>query len=227
MKLSVTELAAALNIPPGTVERWIRQGRIPARQKDNHCEFSLSSLQKWARDNNLKYIPPGTENRPARPDTPDTLNAAMESGGVFYDIQGATVSDVIRAGVNHIPCFQSAGQRDLLCESLLAREELMSTGIGKGVAIPHPRTPLDFGDIPAFITTCFLENPVDFQSVDRQQFFVLFILVCPSSKQHLQLLARLSFCLREESFIRFLTRRPDPAEFFQKIAELDQRFGDS
>lgn len=227
MKLSLTELAAALNIPPGTVERWIRQGRIPARKKDNVCEFSRSSLQKWARDNNLKFISPGTNIRAIRPDTPGTLTDAMENGGVFYEIKGETVSDVIHAGVNHISYFQSAGQRDLLCESLLAREKLMSTGIGKGVAIPHPRTPLDFGDIPAFITTCFLENPVNYQSVDSQPVFVLFILVCPSSKQHLHLLARLSFCLREESFIRFLTRRPDPAEVLQKIAELEQRFGTS
>ena len=193
MKLSINELAEALNITPGTVERWIRQGRIPARQKEAHCEFDLSSVQKWARDNNLKFTPPGTEIRPPRPDHPDTLASAMECGGIFYDIEGATVSDVIRAGVSRIPCFQTSGQRDLLCESLLAREELMSTGIGRGVAIPHPRTPLDFGGIPAFITTCFLKNPMDYQAVDRRPVFVLFFLVCPSSKQHLHLLARLSF----------------------------------
>lgn len=224
MKLSLKDLADALSITPGTVERWIRQGRIPARQKETECEFSLPVLKKWARDNNLKYTPRGESSRALGPDHLDTLAAAMERGGVFYDIAGDGVAQVLRSAVECIPCLQTPGHRTFLYESLVAREELMSTGIGRGVAIPHPRTPLDFGDIPPFITTCFLKNPMDYQAVDRRPVFVLFLLICPSSKQHLHLLARLSFCLREEAFIGFLAQRPDPGVFFQKIADLEQGF---
>ncbi len=224
MQLQLRELAAALNITPGTLERWIRQGRIPVRKKENDCIFSLASLQKWAEANNLTYITPGGEAKQAPPDEMDTLGAAMERGGVFYGIEGETVADVIRSGVSRIVFFETEGQRESLYGSLLAREELMSTGIGKGVAIPHPRTPLDYGEIPAFITTCFLKKPVDFNAVDRQPVFVLFLLICPSSKRHLHLLARLSFCLRDQEFIKFLNHLPEPAAFFEKIDELDQRF---
>ncbi|MBC2713923.1 MAG: PTS transporter subunit EIIA [Desulfobacteraceae bacterium] len=224
MKLQLKELAAALNITPTTAERWIRQGRIPVRIKENHCVFSLASLKKWADANSLTYTSPGAEIQQVPENPVDNLHAAMERGGVYYNIEGGSVEEVITAGVNSITCFDTQGQRESLHESLLAREELMSTGIGKGVAIPHPRTPLDYGEIPAFITTCFLKNPVDYKSVDRQPVLVLFFLICPSSKRHLHLLARLSFCLREEEFIKFLNQIPDPAAFFKKIAELDQRF---
>lgn len=224
MKLTLKELATALSIPTGTVERWIRQGNIPVRIKEGACVFSFQSLQKWAGENNLTYQPAGAKNPAIPADGPDTLSAAMECGGVYYNMEGESVSDILRAGVDRISLFDKQGQRETLYESLRAREELMSTGIGKGVAIPHPRTPLDYGEIPAFITTCFLKNPADYKAVDRQPVFVLFFLVCPSSKRHLQLLARLSFCLRDETFIEFLHHTPDQAVFLAKIAELDQRF---
>lgn len=224
MKLRLKELAAALNITPDTLERWIRQGRIPVRIKENHCIFSQQSLRKWAEANNITYRSPGEEIQQVRADEANNLSAAMARGGVYYDVAGESVETVLRAGVNCITCFDTQGQRETLYESLLAREELMSTGIGKGVAIPHPRTPLDYGDIPAFITSCFLKNPVDYKAVDRQPVFILFFLICPSSKLHLHLLARLSFCLRDETFIHFLTQKPEPTAFFTKIEELDQRF---
>ena len=224
MRLQLKEMAAALNITPNTAERWIRQGRIPVRIKENNCIFSLPLLKKWAVANNLTYTPPGAAVPMALKEKAENLRIAMARGGVYYDIEGESAVEVIRAGVNCITCFDTQGQRQALYESLLAREELMSTGIGKGVAIPHPRTPLDYGEIPAFISTCFLKNPVDYQAVDRLPVFVLFLLVCPSSKSHLHLLARLSFCLRDEEFIQFLTQPPASAAFFKKIEELDQRF---
>jgi len=224
MKLQLQELAASLSITPDTLERWVRQGRIPVRMKENHYIFSRSSLQKWAASNNLTYRAPGAEVQKPLEKQADTLRVAMERGGVYYDIEGESTAEVIRAGVNCITCFDTQGQRETLYESLLAREELMSTGIGNGVAIPHPRTPLDYGEIPAFITTCFLKTPMDYKAVDRQPVFVLFLLVCPSSRRHLHLLARLSFCLRDEAFVQFLNLSPDQASFFQKIEEFDFRF---
>jgi len=224
MKLTLKELAAALSITPGTVERWIRQGSIPVRVKEGDCVFSSSALRKWAQDNNLTYQPPGSAMQQAPEDQLDNLSAAMERGGVHYDIEGESVEEILKAGVNRITWFDTQEQRQTLYESLLAREELMSTGIGKGVAIPHPRIPLGYAQIPAFITTCFLKKPVDYKAVDRLPVFVIFLLISPSSKHHLHLLARLSFCLRDEAFIDFLNHTPEPAAFFKKIEELDQRF---
>ncbi len=224
MKLVLEELAQALSIPPETLERWIRQGSIPVRLKEGACVFSRHSLTKWARENNLTFQESGAMPHQPREDLSDNLAVAMERGGVFYDLEGETVAEILKAGVDRVPFFDSRGKRQTLYDSLLAREELMSTGIGKGVAVPHPRTPLDYGDIPALITTCFLKYPADYRAVDHQPVFVLFFLICPSARRHLHLLARLSFCLRDESFIAFLKTIPDQARFFDAIKVLDQRF---
>ncbi len=227
MRLKIEEFATCLQLTVSTVERWIRQGRIPARKKGLLCVFNLLSMQKWAEANNLTFTPPGSEPEKKSKHRMDNLLAAMKRGGVFYDVEGDSVETVLNSAVSHISCFKTKAQKESLYESLVARESLMSTGIGKGVAIPHPRTPLGHADIPAVITTCFLKKPVDYNAVDKKPVNVLFVLVCPSSKYHLHLLARLSFCLRDEDFLKFLARTPAQELFFKKVDEFDSRFDSS
>lgn len=224
MELELEKLAASLGLPTATVERWIRQGRLPVRQKGNHCIFSPPSLKKWAETNHLAFAPKGLGSPGEPKNGADTLVDAMERGGVFYDIEGFDMEAVLQSVVNRISQFETPDRKQRLFESLLAREQLMSTGIGRGVAIPHPRTPMGEIDIPALISVCFLKTPIDYKALDHRPVFVLFVLVCPSSKVHLRMLARLSYCLREEAFVDFLRGIPDQDAFYEKIKAFDLRF---
>ncbi len=103
----------------------------------------------------------------------------------------------------------------------MEREKLTSTGIGQGVAIPHPRNPMGQGLTEPMIVTCFLEKNVAFQSIDDQPVFVLFLLLSPTIEIHLNLLSRLSFCLRESDFIRFIRQAPDAEQFLSRIEEME------
>ncbi len=230
MQLDLQKFAQCLDIPPTTVERWIRQGRIPVRKKGNACEFSQPLIEKWAEANHLKFVPPGEQvnMEPEKADEAlDDLPSVMRRGGVFYDIEGKSVSGVLWSAVEKAPYFEAPEQKKALYESLMAREEMMSTGIGKGVAIPHPRTPMTESNISAFITTCFLKTPIDFQAIDKKPVFILFLLVSPSAKRHLHLLAQLSFCLRDEAFLKFLGKYPTPEELYASIADFSERIESS
>ena len=103
----------------------------------------------------------------------------------------------------------------------MERERLASTGVGKGIAIPHLRTPLSELLRQPVITTCFLAQPMDFGAIDDQPVFVLFALLCPSVKAHLHLLSRLSYCARDNAFIEFLRSAPDEADLFGRISEFE------
>lgn len=76
-------------------------------------------------------------------------------------------------------------------ESLLARERLGGTGLGKGLAIPHGRLKNLDRPLGAFVQ---LENGVDFDANDRQPVDLLFALLVPekSTDEHLQILATLA-----------------------------------
>jgi PTS system nitrogen regulatory IIA component len=230
MQLNLQEFAECLDMPASTVERWIRQGRIPVRRRGNNCEFSQPLIEKWAEANHLKFVPPGEERHPEAEEadeTIDDLSSVMRRGGVFYDIVGESVSEVLWSAVEKVPYFETPEQKQALYDSLKAREEMMSTGIGKGVAIPHPRTPMTESNNPAFITTCFLKTPIDYQAIDKKPVFVLFLLVSPSAKLHLHLLAQLSFCLRDESILKLLGKYPTPEELYANIAEFSERIESS
>jgi PTS system nitrogen regulatory IIA component len=59
--------------------------------------------------------------------------------------------------------------------------------------------------------------------VDKKPVHVLFVLVATTARQHLHLLSRLSFCLRDNSFLALLSQRPEPETLRNKMAEFDQR----
>jgi PTS system nitrogen regulatory IIA component len=121
-----------------------------------------------------------------------------------------------------MPVLTKTSKKELY-RLLLERERLTSTGIGKGIAIPHPRDPLSDTLKNPLISTCFLENPVDFGAVDDRPVFVLFILLSQSIEIHLHLLSRFSFCVRDNSFVEFLKKSPDEASFFAKIADFEKQ----
>ncbi|MBW2590048.1 MAG: PTS sugar transporter subunit IIA, partial [Deltaproteobacteria bacterium] len=221
-KLTINEIAKSFDLPKATMERWIRQGRIPIQQNGKEGIFRQSVLNKWAAAHNLhfelsKASPIKSENL-----IQENLVQAMKCGGVFHRLKGDTVEGVLKSAVNNMPDF-STDTKEEVYSKLLEREKLTSTGIGRGIAIPHLRTPLKDVVIRPAITTCFFENPIDFNAVDDKPVFAMFVLLSPSIKIHLHLLSRLSFCVRSDKFIDFLKTSPASKALLEKISDCEKQ----
>ena len=93
-------------------------------------------------------------------------------------------------------------------DALVGRERLGSTGLGKGVALPHGRMP---GLAQPLGAVLVLEEGVDFDAVDQQPVDILFALLVPeeSTDEHLQILARLAELFSDPEFCRQLRACPD------------------
>ena len=226
MRLKESVLAECLNLPASTIRRWIRQGRIPIQEKGGSYIFEPGILHRWAETNRLPIRLPENGTGATQPTEPpedpfvDTLETAMQRGGVIYDIAGEDTESLFAEAVGKIPGVPDDLKPDIL-QRLIQRERLSSTGIGKGVAIPHPRNPtVDVLKRP-LIAACFPEKEIDFKSVDSRPVFILFFLLSPTPEHHLHLLSRLSFCLREDRFVDFLKARPAPEVLFARIAEIE------
>jgi PTS system nitrogen regulatory IIA component len=231
MKLTVEETARRLNLSVRKVERWISQGRIPIRQDGGICVFNESALEKWAATHNLSFQLPGATPQKKEPQPPEHragggLLSAMKRGGVYYDISGNDVESVLSSATMQLSEFSETA-RQTLCQRLLEREQLMSTGIGKGVAIPHPRTPLENLGNDSILATFFLKDRVDFGSIDDKAVFALFILLSPTTQEHLNLLSRLAFCVRDDAFVAFLEKAPDAEALFSKIEAFEKQLDQS
>ncbi len=93
-------------------------------------------------------------------------------------------------------------------DSLIGRERLGSTGLGKGVALPHGRIRGLSRPLGALLV---LDKGIDFDAVDGQPVDILFALLVPeeSTDEHLQILARLAELFSDPEFCRQLRACPD------------------
>ena len=111
--------------------------------------------------------------------------------------------------------------RELLLRLFLAREASASTAIGDGFAIPHVRNPIVLHVARPMVTLCFLEHPVDFGALDRKPVHVLFSLICPTVRSHLQMLSRLSYALQDQKFKEVLMRQGQREEILREARRVE------
>lgn len=107
---------------------------------------------------------------------------------------------------------------DDLFRRLVNRERLGSTGLGKGIAIPHCRIDNCTGPIGAMIT---LATPVDFDAIDSEPVSVLFALLVPEDAHddHLQILATLAGAFSDSDFRQRLAQVEDSDDLFNTIIQ--------
>lgn len=111
-------------------------------------------------------------------------------------------------------------QYESIVEAILKREELGSTGIGRGVAVPHTKHP-SVTDLVG--TVAVSEDGVEFESLDGEKVNLLFLLVSPPDRpgDHLRALENISRQLRDETFCRLLKQSKAPDDVWQLLEEAD------
>jgi PTS system nitrogen regulatory IIA component len=198
--LNIEDVAALLQIPAEKVERWVQQGQIPCKFKKDRCYFRKKEILEWARTHELMMFDRQEEDK-SRDETYLSLKAGIERGGVHFGLEGDDSAALFENAVASMAFPEHISERDVI-DALNGREEIASTGIGRGIAIPHPRQPLaiECPLVPVF----FLEKSVDFRSVDGKPVSILFFMFSPSTQIHLKLLSKLSFFLRSAPLLEKL-----------------------
>jgi PTS system fructose-specific IIA component/PTS system nitrogen regulatory IIA component len=136
------------------------------------------------------------------------------AAGEKQAVIGAMATSLLEAGKVNEKDYDS------IVEAILKREELGSTGIGRGVAVPHTKHP----SIDKLIgTVAISEEGVNFDSLDGEKVHLLFLLVSPPDRpgDHLRALENISRQLRDDTFCRFLKQSKKPEEVWQLLEEAD------
>lgn len=199
MQLSVRDVSKFLDVSEATVVRWIKQRGLPAQHLGGQYRFNRAELLEWATANKIKVAVDLFDHLETDDEPAPSLAGALAAGGVFAKLAAASKEDALRAIVSVLP-LPADVDRDLLLRLFLAREACASTAIGDGIALPHVRNPIVLHVDRPMVTLCFLANPIDFNALDGQPVRVLFSLICPTMRSHLQMLARLSYALHDPRF---------------------------
>jgi PTS system nitrogen regulatory IIA component len=198
MQLGVRDVAEFFKVTEKTVYRWIDQRGLPASRVDGRYRFNRSELLEWANSQQISISEDLFQESKIAAGRVSLVDA-LTAGGIFYQVEGSDKESALQAVVKLIRLPDDV-DRNLLLQVLLAREELASTGIGEGIAIPHARNPIVLHVPSPTISLCFLEKPVDFGAMDQIPVFCLFTMVSPTVRTHLNLLSRLAFMLRDPDF---------------------------
>jgi PTS system fructose-specific IIA component/PTS system nitrogen regulatory IIA component len=120
--------------------------------------------------------------------------------------------------------IKESDQEDII-KAIMKREELGSTGIGRGVAVPHTK----HASVEKLIGTVGVsQTGLDFESLDGQVASLFFLLVSPPDRpgDHLRALENISRQLRDDTFCRFLRQSKTPQDIVQLLEEADgNQFG--
>ncbi len=112
------------------------------------------------------------------------------------------------------------GERDSIIKAIMKREELGSTGIGRGIAVPHTKHP----SVDKLVGTVGVSSEgVDFNSLDGEKVQLFFLLISPIDRpgDHLRALENISRQLRDDTFCRFLKQAKSAEDIQQLLEEAD------
>ena len=143
----------------------------------------------------------------------NSITACVES-----EMKEAVISEIVKnlADAGGIPTESV----DEIVAAIMKREELGSTGIGRGIAVPHTKHASVSKPVG---TVAVSKEGVDFDSLDGEKVQLLFLLVSPPDqpKDHLRALENISRQLEEDTFRRFLKQSKTADDIRQLLEEAD------
>ncbi len=149
------------------------------------------------------------------------ISELLNSQAVIADMKASSKDAALSELTEVLLSVAPALRRDEVLRVLQEREQLGSTGIGDGVAIPHgklkgmPELMLAFGRS---------RNGVDFESMDGQPAHLFFLLVAPEESVgvHLKTLARISKLLKDTAVRQQMLDAADAEQIYQLICEREE-----
>ena len=156
--------------------------------------------------------------------SPVVLHALLTPQSVKLSLASATRDEVLMELVAQIPqLVRQPEARQKLFRALLEREQLHSTGIGDGIALPHAREALaGVVDQPVVVFGRHASG-IPFRAVDGAPARLFFLLVAPSVTLHLAILARISRLLRDMTLRKDLLAVGQVEQFIARIREAESR----
>lgn len=196
MQISVKELAVMLNVTERTVYRWIKDQTIPFYKVHDQYRFNRVDILDWATANKIDVSHQIINDSADKNISGLNLTEAIKKGGIHYRIEGKDKKALLNAVVNLLNLPDDV-KKETLLEAMLIREELGSTGLGEGLAIPHARYPVVTHIPTPIVSISFLDKPVDYGAIDGKPVNCLFTLISPTVRSHLAMLSKIAHVLKD------------------------------
>jgi len=149
----------------------------------------------------------------------------LRTENVIADLKGNTKEDVINELIDLYKKDSRVKDIEKVRNAVLDREKIMSTGVGKGFAIPHGKTNAVSEILAAFGKT---NHPIDYQALDNQPVNLIFLLVGKDNlvSMHIKLLSRISRMMNKDEFRKQLLDARSNEEILEIFKKEEENYFD-
>ncbi|MCK4998944.1 MAG: PTS sugar transporter subunit IIA, partial [Anaerohalosphaera sp.] len=209
--LTVQEVADLLRVSERTVYDWATSGQIPCGKLGTAWRFKRSEIEAWI-DQNLAS---------GRKSIPSPLISIRDllllEHVVMFDL--TSKRQALQLLIDTVSTHPAVGNAEDAANGIYHREELMSTGIGFGVAVPHVR--LKSIIRPVMAVGISKSDITDYESLDGKPVRILFMILAGIGQhaEHIKALAKISGFVRDAELRNCLLNANDPKNIFDLLVE--------
>ena len=222
MDLQFEDVATLLHISANTLSKWMEKKNIPFYTISGKARFNRQELEEWLMDAaaNGGKLPSFETDDGSSTWNKFCLYRAIHKGCVIEGISKGSKEEIIRT-VMHEAASVLKINPEIVSEMLIERENLMSTALGGGIAVPHTRDFLlhDYTDAAVIV---YLDEPMDWGAIDGSYTDTLIFLFSCDDKRHLNLLAKVAHLTMMEETKRLFGSRPSKEKLLEQILEFEK-----
>jgi len=222
--LLLTELAEYLRLPPPALEALVERGVLPGERTGGRWRFDRSEVDHWLDlgmpgwDASVHPTVGGSDES-----LPVTLAGALRPENVLLGVDGPDWRAVIQRAVAQFTLPPST-DRQALAQAIFEREQLCSTALDHGFAVPHTRRTgprLVAADLAGFVR---LVRPLPRAHEAAGPVDLLWFIFARDSASHLRLLARATRLAHEAALATSLRAAGTAADVIQLVSRAEERF---
>jgi len=208
--MTIEEVAEYLRVSERTVYDWAQKGDLPGGKLGTTWRFKREDVENWVDSRiskkSAQAIPSGSKGGKALllPDRVMVMESADKDVVLTKLVDALATSPLVK-------------NRDGLLKGILAREELMSTGIGFGVGVPHVRID-SVSDLVMAVAVC--KKPISgYTSLDNKPVHIVCMLAARPDQhaKYIRTLSAVSSCLKDAETRKKIIASDDPAFIYSQL----------
>lgn len=224
--MDLEQLATYLRRDVREVTKLASRGHLPGHKVSGQWRFARAEINHWIETQLHAYTEQeltALETAGAhQADREPLVSVLLSEASIAVPMLASTRSSVLRELVRLAEQSWQVYGPEAVLEAIKQREDLSSTVLESGVAIPHPRRPLPAALGEAVIAYGRTASGIPFGGPRGALTDVFFLVCCRDDRTHLQVLARLSRLLLLPDFLSELRAAETPAESYQIIADAEE-----
>ena len=224
--MTIQEVAKLLGSDVHRVERMAKRGEIPCQKVGGQFRFNRAAITEWLQQkmgamshDHLAEVDAGITTQRQTPEDEAIIAPLLRIEAVSTNLGSRTKNSTLRELVALAEKTGLVLNLPTLQEAVIHREELCSTAIERGVAIPHPRRPLPEALAGPILVVARTSQGIAFGAPDGRMTTLFFLTASQDDRHHLHILARVCRMLRDEDFVGHLEAAQTPQEMIDLMKQ--------